>query len=207
MLHWFHKRLEVNVKNPRENRCFQTAIVCSVGTVEKSNTCTVVLTIAAMLISVSTSVNNEMWVKLRSEVTRTMATTDRSRASPRRRRGIPHRRAPPSCRSARLASLPTTTRGLTPKTRVKGSVTMAMNACFRHDDVTSSPPVDKHGLTPGLWCSKVRANPLSHRPGPRARTPSKVGNIEVAIRYTAIVVLSHKITIEWRYLTPLWTRN
>src|SRR5208337_1496909 len=24
ILHWFHKRLEVNVKNPRENRCFQT---------------------------------------------------------------------------------------------------------------------------------------------------------------------------------------
>ena len=29
VLHWFHKRLEVHVKNPRENRCFQTIIVCS----------------------------------------------------------------------------------------------------------------------------------------------------------------------------------
>ncbi len=31
VLHWFHKRLEVNIKNPRENRCFQTVIVCSFG--------------------------------------------------------------------------------------------------------------------------------------------------------------------------------
>ena len=29
VLHWFHKRLEVHVKNPRENRCFQIIIVCS----------------------------------------------------------------------------------------------------------------------------------------------------------------------------------
>ena len=31
VLHWFHKRLEVHVKNPRENRYFQTIIVCSFG--------------------------------------------------------------------------------------------------------------------------------------------------------------------------------
>ena len=31
VLHWFHKRLEANVKNPRENRCFQTVIVFSFG--------------------------------------------------------------------------------------------------------------------------------------------------------------------------------
>src|SRR5208283_1183496 len=65
VLHWFHKRLEVNVKNPRENRCFQTVIVFSFGSVDKSHKCTVLLKIAARLITVSTSVNNEMWVKLR----------------------------------------------------------------------------------------------------------------------------------------------
>src|SRR5208337_4564950 len=27
VLHWFHNRLEANVKKPRENRCFQTVIV------------------------------------------------------------------------------------------------------------------------------------------------------------------------------------
>ena len=34
VLHWFHKRLEVNVKNPWENRCFQTIIVFSFGSVD-----------------------------------------------------------------------------------------------------------------------------------------------------------------------------
>ena len=63
-LHWFHKRLEVNVKNPWENRCFQTVIVFSVGSVDNSYTCTVLWKIAARLIIVCTSVNNEMWVKL-----------------------------------------------------------------------------------------------------------------------------------------------
>ena len=58
VLHWFHKRLEVNVKNPRENRCFQTIIVFSFGSVDNSNTCTVLFKIAARLITVSTSVNN-----------------------------------------------------------------------------------------------------------------------------------------------------
>jgi len=63
-LHWFHKRLEANVKNPRENRCFQTVIVFSFGSFYNSNKCTVLLKIAARLITVSTSVNKEMWVKL-----------------------------------------------------------------------------------------------------------------------------------------------
>ena len=65
VLHWFHKRLEVNVKNPREKRCFQIIIVFSFGSVDNSNKCTVLWKIAARLITVSTSVNNEMWVKLR----------------------------------------------------------------------------------------------------------------------------------------------
>src|SRR5208337_858143 len=65
VLHWFHKRLGVNVKNPREKRCFQTIIVFSFGSADNSNKCTVLWKIAAMLITVSTSVNNEMWVKLR----------------------------------------------------------------------------------------------------------------------------------------------
>ena len=64
VLHWFHKRLEVNVKNPRENRCFQTIIVFSFGSVDNSQKCTVLWKIAAKLITVGTSVNNEMWVKL-----------------------------------------------------------------------------------------------------------------------------------------------
>src|SRR5208337_1654106 len=64
-LHWFHKRLEANVKNPRENRCFQTIIVFSFGSFYNSNKCTVLWKIAASLITVSTSVNKEMWVKLR----------------------------------------------------------------------------------------------------------------------------------------------
>ena len=64
VLHWFHKRLEVNVKNPRENLCFQTVIVFSFGSVDNSEKCTVLLKIAARLITVSTSVNQEMWVKL-----------------------------------------------------------------------------------------------------------------------------------------------
>jgi hypothetical protein len=34
VLHWFHKRLEVNIKNPRENRCFQIVIVFSFGSVD-----------------------------------------------------------------------------------------------------------------------------------------------------------------------------
>ena len=66
VLHWFHKRLEVNVKNPREKRCFQIIIVFSFGSVDNSNKCTLLWKIAARLITVSTSVNNEMWVKLRS---------------------------------------------------------------------------------------------------------------------------------------------
>jgi hypothetical protein len=65
VLHWFHKRLEVNIKNPRENRCFQIVIVFSFGSIDNSNKCTVLWKIAARLISVRTSVNNEMWVKLR----------------------------------------------------------------------------------------------------------------------------------------------
>jgi hypothetical protein len=65
VLHWFHKRLEVNVKNPRENRCFQNVIVFSFGSVDNSNKCTVLWKIAVRLIAVSTSVNNELWVKLR----------------------------------------------------------------------------------------------------------------------------------------------
>src|SRR5271166_5771611 len=64
VLHWFHKRLEANVKKPRENRCFQTVIVCSFSSFDNSNKCTVLLKIAARLITVSTSVNKEMWVKL-----------------------------------------------------------------------------------------------------------------------------------------------
>src|SRR5208337_4130908 len=64
VLHWFHKRLEANVKNPRENRCFQTVIVFSFGLSDNSNKCTVLWKIAARLITVSTSVNKEMWVKL-----------------------------------------------------------------------------------------------------------------------------------------------
>src|SRR5208337_4514161 len=57
VLHWFHKRLEANVKNPRENRCFQTVIVFSFGSSDNSNKCTVLWKIAARLIAVSTSVN------------------------------------------------------------------------------------------------------------------------------------------------------
>src|SRR5208337_3418355 len=68
VLHWFHKRLEANVKNPRENRCFQTIIVFSFGSFYNSNKCTVLWKIAASLITVSTSVNKEMWVKLSLEV-------------------------------------------------------------------------------------------------------------------------------------------
>jgi len=64
ILHWFHKRLEVNVKNPWENRCFQTVIVCSFGSVDNAHKCTLLWKIAGRLITVSTSVNNEMWVKL-----------------------------------------------------------------------------------------------------------------------------------------------
>src|SRR5208337_499724 len=64
VLHWFHKRLEANVKKPRENRCFQTVIVFSFGSFDNSNKCTVLWKIAARLITVSTSVNKEMWVKL-----------------------------------------------------------------------------------------------------------------------------------------------
>ena len=64
VLHWFHKRLEANVKNPRENRCFQTVIVFSFGSFYNSNKCTVLWKIAAKLITVSTYVNKEMWVKL-----------------------------------------------------------------------------------------------------------------------------------------------
>ena len=64
VLHWFHKRLEANVKNPRENRCFQTVMVFSFGSFYNSNKCAVLWKIAARLITVSTSVNKEMWVKL-----------------------------------------------------------------------------------------------------------------------------------------------
>ncbi len=64
VLHWFHKRLEVNVENPREKRCFQRMIACSRCSVDNSKRCTVLWKIAARLITVSTSVNNEMWVKL-----------------------------------------------------------------------------------------------------------------------------------------------
>ncbi len=67
ILHWFHKRLEVNVKNPWENRCFQTVIVCSFGSVDNAHKCTLLWKIAGRLITVSTSVNNEMWVKLRRQ--------------------------------------------------------------------------------------------------------------------------------------------
>ncbi len=66
VLHWFHKRLEVNIKNSRENLCFQTIIVFSFGSFDNSNKCTVLWKITARLITVSTSVNNEMWVKLSS---------------------------------------------------------------------------------------------------------------------------------------------
>ena len=66
VLHWFHKRLEANVKKPRENRCFQTVIVFSFSSFDNSNKCTVLLKIVARLITVSTSVNKEMWVKLSS---------------------------------------------------------------------------------------------------------------------------------------------
>ncbi len=66
VLNWFHKRLEVNIKNSRENLCFQTLIVFSFGSFDNSNNCTVLWKITARLIIVSTSVNNEMWVKLRS---------------------------------------------------------------------------------------------------------------------------------------------
>ena len=61
VLHWFHKRLEANVKKPRENRCFQTVIVFSFSSFDNSKKCTVLLKIAARLITVSTSVNKEMW--------------------------------------------------------------------------------------------------------------------------------------------------
>src|SRR5271166_4399751 len=64
VLHWFHKRLEANVKKPRENRCFQTVIVFSFSSFDNSTKCTVLLKIAARLITVGTSVNKEMWVKL-----------------------------------------------------------------------------------------------------------------------------------------------
>ncbi len=70
VLHWFHKRLEVHVKNPRENRCFQTIIVCSFGSVDNSNKCTVSWKMAVRLITVITvitSVNKEMCLMLRSE--------------------------------------------------------------------------------------------------------------------------------------------
>ena len=60
-------RLKVNVKNPRENRCFQTVIVFSFGSVDNLNKCTVLWKMAAKLIAVGTSVNNEMWVKLSCE--------------------------------------------------------------------------------------------------------------------------------------------
>src|SRR5208337_2836870 len=38
----------------------------------------------------------------------------------------------------------------------------------------TSAPVEKHWSTPGLWCSKVRAKHLSHRPGRKALKWSKV---------------------------------
>ena len=52
------------LKTPRENRCFQTVIVFSFGSVDNLNKCTVLWKMAAKLIAVSTSVNNKMWVKL-----------------------------------------------------------------------------------------------------------------------------------------------
>ena len=55
----------MNVKNPRENRCFQTVIVFSFGLVDNSNKCTVLWKIAARLITVSTSVNKDMCLMLR----------------------------------------------------------------------------------------------------------------------------------------------
>jgi hypothetical protein len=57
----------VNVRNPRENRRFHTVTVFSCDSIDNSSKCTVLLKIAAILITVSTSVNNEMWVKLRPE--------------------------------------------------------------------------------------------------------------------------------------------
>ena len=47
VLHWFHKQLEVNIKNSRENLCFQTAIVFSLGSFDNSNKCTVLWKITA----------------------------------------------------------------------------------------------------------------------------------------------------------------
>src|SRR5271157_4466757 len=84
VLHWFHKRLEANVKKPRENRCFQTVIVFSFSSFDNSNKCTVLLKIAARLITVSTSVNKEMWVKLSSSavVNPFVAPTASSRIGP-----------------------------------------------------------------------------------------------------------------------------
>ena len=64
VLHWFHKRLELNVKNPRENRCCQSVIVFSFGSVDNSNKCVVLWKIAARLITVSTSVNEELCPKI-----------------------------------------------------------------------------------------------------------------------------------------------
>jgi len=74
-------RLEVNVKNPRENRCFQTVIACSFGSVDTLNKCTLLWKLAARLIVVSTSVNNEMWVKLSREEGRSLQTCEHHRAS------------------------------------------------------------------------------------------------------------------------------
>ena len=76
VLHWFHKRLEVNVKKSRENRCFQIVIVFSFGSVNILNTCTVLWRIAARLIAVSTSVNKEKWVKLSRQRGRVRARPD-----------------------------------------------------------------------------------------------------------------------------------
>src|SRR5208337_2002152 len=93
VLHWFHKRLEANVKNPRENRCFQTVIVFSFGSFYNSNKCAVLLKIAARLITVSTSVNKEMWVKLRPErgsFLDSLCGRLRDRGGPRRRRPADH---------------------------------------------------------------------------------------------------------------------
>ena len=73
VLHWFHKRLEANVKKPRENRCFQIVIVFSFSSFDNSKKCTVLLKIAARLITVSTSVNKEMWVKLSYETASNLA--------------------------------------------------------------------------------------------------------------------------------------
>src|SRR5271166_4357203 len=89
VLHWFHKRLEVNVKNPRENRCFQIVIVFSFGLIDNSNKCTVLWKIAARLITVSTSVNNEMWVKLRSIGVFTLGSAGRGSAHLHPRRAVP----------------------------------------------------------------------------------------------------------------------